>query len=199
MLSHWFFLVLFLGFRLQGDGESCGYQRENNANTTRKIRRTFTALVLDMLWLLLFHQREWSWPRMSVCIDASVLSSEGLKVCLWTLNYLSMRMNGLPLFTVVWATSKSIGKWRVAIVPRERLVVRQNAGVARGTAVSFRCWMILFYFWWMLTLHRALETSSPLCDTTPSQAYRCQHPVQMVRPDCLLLNYWILQSHSRIP
>lgn len=95
---------------------------------------------------------------MSVCIDASVLRPDSLSLNSqlpqheneWTASFYS-----------VWATSKTTEKWRVATVPREGLVVRQNAGVARGTAVSFRWWIILFFFlfFWMSTLHRALETS----------------------------------------
>ncbi|ROL47508.1 Guanine nucleotide exchange factor VAV2 [Anabarilius grahami] len=47
---------------------------------------------------------------------------------------LCCKPKGIPLTDSVRATSKTIGKWRVAIVPLQGLVVRQNAGVARGTA-----------------------------------------------------------------
>lgn len=68
----------------------------------------------------------------------------------WTASFYSVR-----------ATSKTIGKWRVAIVALQGLVVRQNAGVARGTAEFFSMLhdSFLFLFLWMLTLHRAFETS----------------------------------------
>lgn len=152
-----YFLLLFVPWSwITGSSAT----REENVDTAAgKIRKTFTASDLDMLWLPILSSKRVVLAKdvcvhWCQCIEAWQFVSELSITSAWEW------MNCLFLQCV----SNIKDHWKVAgghCAALRGLLSSECWCSQRHCRVSFRCWIILIFFlyFWMLTLHWALEAS----------------------------------------